>query len=193
MDLKEENMLVKEILTNVAYLLDDNKLIEAISQDNFTGHLLEDKNLLIKCVNYVNNIIATEYFHIDETVTIDNSNGLIPYTSITQKTIFDIVEIKGAFGKKINFKTTTNGIETKKGKLTVKFLYMPEDVAYDDNITCYPTKINARIFAYGVASEYLFIKGNFDEGDIWDNRFKNALKSIQRNHKEIIMPNRRWQ
>ena len=185
-------MTVKEILTNVAYLLDDNKLIGAIESDNFIGGTLADKNLLIKCINYVNNIIATEYFHVEGVEEVYNYNGVIPFDEISKNTIFDIVEVRGSFDNKLNFKILHNGIETKKGKVKVKYLYMPADVGYDDEILCYPTKMNERIFAYGVASEFLFIKGNFDEGDIWDKRFKDALLSLRHNHREMIMPNRRW-
>lgn len=192
MDIKGDNMTVKEILTNVAYLLDDTKLITAIESDTFSGNTLTDRNLLVKCVNYINNIIATEYFHVEDEVEVYNYTGVVGYKEISSKTIFDIVEVRSSFDNKINFKILPNGVETKKGKLKIKYLYMPEEVGYDDKITCYPTKMNERIFAYGVASEFLFIKGNFDEGDIWDTRFKNGLASLRHNHREMIMPNRRW-
>ena len=185
-------MKVKNILTNVAYLLDDEKLLSAIENDSFVGGVLSDKNLLVKCVNYVNNIIATEYLHVDELVDASSTSGVIPFSAISNKTIYNIVEVQSSFGHKIDFKVTSNGVETKKGKVKIRYYYMPEDVDYEDEIKCYPTKINERIFAYGVASEFLFIKGNFDDGDIWDTRFKNSMQSINQNHKEIKMPQRSW-
>ncbi len=186
-------MTVKEILTNVAYLLDDNRLIVAITDDIFIGNLLNDKKLLVKCVNFINNMIATEYFPLTDVVEVRNTSGVIPFSDVSTNTIFDVIEIVDNFGQKVQFKITDKGIETAKGKLKIRYNYLPNEVDYLSNITCYPIKINSRIFAYGVVGEYLFIKGNFDDGEVWDNRFKNSMLSIQRKRKEIVMRKRRWE
>ncbi len=185
-------MTVKEILTDVAYLLDDAKLINAISTDTFNGNLVNDKNLLVKCVNFVNNIIATEHFPLIATAELTTITHNISYSRISDKTIFDVINVKDGFGYSVPFKLTSDGIETAKGNLKITYCYLPEDVEYTSTISAYPLKINSRIFAYAVASEYMFIKGNFDEGEIWENRFKNAIQSIQHPRRNVVMPKRRW-
>ncbi len=185
-------MTVKQIITDVAYLLDDNRLLTAINTDNFAGHLQNEQNLLVKCVNFVNNIIATDYFPLISSKKLLTNVNTVPFSDITKSTIFDILQVKDDYGYVTPFKVTNEGVETVKGNITIKYAYLPEDVTYDSSITAYPIKINTRIFAYGVASEYLFIKGNYDDGEIWEERFKNAMKALQRTRKNVVMPKRRW-
>ena len=52
-------------------------------------------------------------------------------------------------------------------------------MAVSDNLTCFETQVNERMFVYGALSEYLFVKGNFDEAQMWEEKFNNELKQFQ--------------
>ena len=73
----------------------------------------------------------------------------------------------------------------------IEYSYFPSEVSIDSDINYY-TKVNTLTFAMGVVGEYLFLKGNIDEGAIWDKRFKQSLFSCVRPKRSIVMPKRRW-
>jgi hypothetical protein len=106
--------------------------------------------------------------------------------------IYDIVSVKTLSGKDINYVLTTNGIVVKSGTYIVKYTYFPKDVGYDDVISNFPTKVSERIFVYGVVSEYLYVKGVFDEAQMWEERFKNEMQSLIRPQKSAKLKMSRW-
>ena len=52
--------------------------------------------------------------------------------------------------------------------------------------------LSARIYAYGVASEFLLVSGVSSDAEIWEERFKESLFMLSRKHGEHLLPKRRW-
>lgn len=184
-------MNVKKILLNVCTMLQLSE--EATDIEN--NHQSEEVKLLVACLNYVNNIIATDYIKIYKTVEVDvkNSGDIVPFSKISQHTFLGIKSVKNKQANKINFKITDSGVQVAKGgKLLIRYAYFPDDVSINDNITCYKTKINERILAYGVAGEYLFIKGIVDDASMWDMRFKRELLVVCRKLTQPVLPSRKF-
>lgn len=151
-------------------------------------------NLLVSCVNLCNNIVATDYIPLTRTSVINNSNGIIPIDSVDNgnKTIYEILNVKNKFDESQVFKIVGNDIKTVKGFIQINYSYFPDSVELDSIISCYLTKLTDRIFAYGVACEYCFIKGMYDDASMWDARFKDSMKTICRPKKNITIPARSW-
>lgn len=187
-------MQVNEILRNVAVMLQLNEILNIVNgKASADKDQQEELDLLISCVNFTNNIIASDYIKITEMVEVDNSTGCVYFENITDKHILDIIKVEDKFNNKIKFSITPDGIKTIKGNVFVKFAYFPNLIFnLNDEITCYKTRLNERVFAYGVAAEYLFIKGNIEDATMWDMRFKNALLSIQGRLRDVQIPKRRW-
>jgi len=151
-----------------------------------------DLKLLLNCVNLINDTIATDYINLKETLNITNISGRLKYKDLTDKHIYKIISVKDAFDNGLAFKADMNGITCPTGDIKITYSYFPKTVGFNDEINCYGCSLTERVFAFGVVSEYLFIKFNYDDAAIWDDRFKNAMKNIVRHRKEIIMPKRRW-
>ena len=64
-------------------------------------------------------------------------------------------------------------------------------LSIDDDIDFF-NNINVYVLAEGVVSEYLFLKGDFEESYVWDDKFKNSLKSILRVKRRIVTPAKGW-
>ncbi len=176
-------MFVKKILQNVATLLQLKNVAKFLKSADFpdvTEELADEINLLVDCVNFVNNIIATDYIQLKKTVSIATKNGKIPFTDLSQSTIYNIVSVKDSSGNKLVFKVFPEYLKTVVGNVFVSFAFFPDDVELTGSVSDYATKLSERIFAYGVASEYLFIKGNIDDAAMWNERFKQGLKIITR-------------
>lgn len=159
-----------------------------------TDENLKEINLLVSCVNLCNNIVATDYIPLTRTAVISNSNGTIPISSVDngRKTIYEILNVKNKFDESQVFKIIGNDIKTVKGFVQINYSYFPDSVDLESDINCYITKLTDRIFAYGVACEYCFIKGMYDDASIWDVRFKESMKTICRPKKNMIIPSRSW-
>ena len=105
--------------------------------------------------------------------------------------IIEIKNVTNVNGSPIKYKITNAGIELKVNKAIIKYSYFPKDIVVTDDIDYY-TKINEYIMAQGVISEYLFLKGDFEESYIWDKRFKNSIISLMRPKRNIVTPAKRW-
>lgn len=183
-------MEVKNIIKKATSIIDVN-LYEAIENDNLNELQQKEIRVLVNCVNLTISNIASNYFKLYDGIEIDNLNGIIPYSKISSRQIFDIVSVKKSTEKQ-PFTIKSNGLNTTKGKVTIKYSYFPDDVDYDGVVDCFPVKVSERVVVYGVLSEYLYIKGLFDEAVAWEDRFKKEMKSVSRPQKNINLKKRGW-
>lgn len=182
-------MKVKKILLNVCTMLQLNDVANEIELNEKS----EEVNLLLACLNYVNNIIATDYIKIYKTTQtiVSDCSKVIEFSNISNHTFLGIKSVTDQRGNSINFSITDSGIiVNKSGTVRIRYACFPDEVDLKDCITDYKTKINERIFAYGVAAEYLFIKGVIDDASMWDVRFKRELLTITRKLNQTILPAR---
>ena len=185
-------MLVKNVVLSALNMLQNNDLVVALRSDaELTSDQKEELDLIVMCVNWVNNIIATEYIKLKEKVTLHNTDNKLLYKDISSKNILDIVNVCDEYGNKLKFKAEYDGIITKQGKLQITYAFIPNEITIDDEID-FKTHITERVFAYGVLAEYFFVKGVFDDASVWDIRFKQALQTIRRSLKEVKVLKREW-
>ena len=184
-------MKVKEILKNCAVLLDDLTLYKCIEKGEYTPQENEIKDLLIECTNLTNARIASEYVFLKEEVEKQTQNGEIFLKDLSDKRVYDVVGVKKE-GYSVKFSVKNGYLYTESGNIKIEFAYLPEKHAIDDTIDYYSGRVSERVFAYGVVAEYLTIKGNVDDANVWNEKFVSALSQSYKKHREIIVPRRRW-
>ena len=185
-------MLVKEIIKKVLNYTGNYELSNAIESGEYTTTQQRDIDLLVDCINLTNSNIATNYVKLIKSKKVQNTTGIISYSKVTNEMIFNIISVTTSGGEKVNFTVKNDGIETKKGEVIIKYSYFPADVQLEDSILIYPTKVNERIFVFGVISEYYYAKGVFDEAQIWEEKFKLEMRNIMRIPTCRIIKKRRW-
>ena len=122
-----------------------------------------------------------------------NKDPLIAFENIDNEAILDIVSIKDLYGDKVPFSITSSGVKVNySGYVNITYSHFPAEVQENDQINDFKTKLNERIFAYGVASEFLFIKGSVDDSSMWDTRFKRELLTLNRPGKSLHIPARKF-
>lgn len=188
-------MKVQQIIKTALTLINEPDTYNNISSgklDILTDNDKATYNALISCVNLTNNVLATEYYPLKQTINI-NSSGKLSYSDISSSlAISQILKVEGGFGG-VRFKEYPDYIETPKGNFKITFTYLPKTIAnINESILCYPTKLTERIFAYGVVSEYYFIMGMYDDAVVWDARFKNSLQTVLKPKHEVKIKNRLW-
>jgi len=151
----------------------------------------EDLELLLNCINLVCNTIATDYINIVDSNTVNNT-GLVKWKDISNSPIYKIIKVKNCYGQTIPFVVTQDGLECEKGTIKIIYTKFPKEYSYNEQIKEFNSLLTERIFAMGVVSEFLFIKGNSDDASVWEDRFKNSMRNIVRTQKEVKLPKRRW-
>lgn len=186
-------MKVKDILINVAKIMELDQLYDYLTSTDMVAS--DDVNgcieKLLLAINMTNSVIASQYVELTDVAYVQVYDGVIDYKNISDKNIIEIKDVTSFNGSPIEYKLCSNGIYVDDYMVNVKFSYFPSDVGLDDNIDYY-SKMNSITFAYGVIAEYLFLKGDFEESNIWDNKFKQTLSSIIRPKRNIVTPAKRW-
>lgn len=184
-------MKVKEILKNCAILLDDLALAKSMETGEYTAQEGEVRDLLLECCHFANTRIASEYIFLKDEVEIFSSNGVVSLDKITSKNLLDIISVKKD-GYPITFTVRSGALYAQSGNLLIQFAYLPEKPNLNGEIGYYPGRINERVFAYAIVSEYLAIKGNIDDSNMWNEKFESCISKIYVKHREIVMPKRSW-
>jgi len=190
-------MKVLEIVRLAATYLQLNNLLETTM---LGGSRAPNKNevadiyLLVLCCNLTSNIMATDYIKLFKSVATRSVNGKVNIEQLTAdgSRLHTVVRITNRNGNRLVYKMFNDYIKTASGDVEVLFTYIPKDVELQEEITDYPQRITERIVAYGVASEFSYIKAMYDDATIWDIRFKNALLSVATEKTGINMPARGW-
>lgn len=183
-------MNVKNILKITSTLLQMDDVNSALSAEIYNPSSdieAEIKNMLAS-LNYVISIVACDYYPVIAKKEITTTNGIISNSNIcSTNQILGVKKVLSENSTNLEFKTTYDGIETRSGKVNVIYAYFPADVTISSDFDYFPIKLTERIFAYGVAGEYLFMKGNVDDASMWDLRFKEALRSALKPIHSIIL------
>ncbi len=68
---------------------------------------------------------------------------------------------------------------------------MPKEQSLDGTLEC-DFRINKDVVALGAISEYALMVGEYEKGNVYDEKYKEALKNIAVSAKEIRIKRRAW-
>lgn len=148
-------------------------------------------NLLIRCTDLTLKEIATDFLPLKKKVIINTNDKKLEYADFASP-VLKIIEVK-KHGKKIDFKLFSTYIElSQSGEIEVVYNALPASVSsLAANIDEVANIVEPRILAYGVAKEYCYISSLYDEGAMWEEKFKNALASLTKSRVTKVKA-RRW-
>ncbi len=181
-------MTMKNAVYYAAMLLQLDDTLSAIER----GELDDEALRLIRCANLVVAEIGTEYYPLKAEVTLSTTNnGEISYADFPSRPI-EIYRVESESGASVSFACLSDRIVLpKKGKYRFTYSLEPPLLDLDESIP-FPTKITARIVAYGTACEYCLISGMTDEALTWDKRYKDAVREAIYPKAEKRVKRRRW-
>lgn len=184
-------MTVKEIIAIAFGFVGERELAEKI-QTTAELNSAETKklNLMHKYFNFLNQEIATDYLPLLITEDIDVKNSTLNFSTLS-KNLLSIYAVKGKYGRNVRYRKYPNYVEIMGHATKLTYSYLPEELSIDGNVD-FSNGLTARIFAYGLASEYLLCDGLGDEAEVWEERFKESLFVLSRKHTEMCLPKRNW-
>lgn len=145
---------------------------------------------MLKCLDLVQNEVATEFIPLAKIEEVHPIDFKLDFSSLS-KTPISIVWARDKFGRSLRFKTFADHIIIFSNFAKLKYFYMPEAINSLENPISEPL-LPMRIYAYGVAREFLLGQNLNDEANIWEVRFKDSLAVFAQKKKEVKMPCRRW-
>ncbi len=170
--------MIKQIFLKTSQLLnrDDiykelNKIttIEECSNQSIQSDIVR----MINYYNFVINTIFENYISLETTEEVlTNENGEVFYSSFSQ-TPNKIITVLNSSNQKCSHKILINKILTdlSNQKIKVVYNYVPSEINDLNQGINYPSVLNDKIVCYGIASEFLASKDQFDKSEFWKNKF----------------------
>ena len=185
-------MTVKEVLTLASQFLNKEDDFEdyIAGVDSFPSKSFK---VLLNALNIINSEIANDYFPLMIEEEIDIQNNKIYFDDLTKK-VKDVYSVS-SLDKSMSyrFKAFENYLNVSAGgRVVITYSYVPEVLILTDELATFGGKISARAFALGVAAEYLYINGIFDEAAVWHKRFIDSIIANQSKKGIVKMPKRKW-
>ena len=188
-------MTIKNILKIACLFLGKENIVNVLNLEDYETASDSEKSevqFLISCLNLVYEEVATDYIplYVRENVSLDDNKILIKSLS---KKLLEVISIKDRNGYKVKYKNFPNHLEVDGVASEILYRYQPDEISkIDDEIECFSNKITEKVFAFGVAMEYCFIQGLYDDAQIWEKRFKDALLVRASKKSNMKLPVRRW-
>lgn len=188
-------MNIKNVIKTACLFLGKEDLENTVALGGQTAESASDikeLNMLLRCFNLVYSEIANDYVSLLHTEDITTDNGKIDYSNLS-KNLLEVKSLTDQNGYRVNYVLYPGHILTKVDKVIITYSYEPDALkSYEDEILEFSKKVCERTLAYGVAMEYCFISGLYDDAQIWEKRFKDALLVKNRKKSEMRLPKRRW-
>lgn len=183
-------MKVKDIVILALDFCHEEELASLMRTENptLTDEQQEKIDSMTRSFNLVYEEIASQYLPIIAKQKVETKGGRVDFSQLTGGVI-DIVEVRDSHNRKIRFRKFNDYFVTLANEVTVLYKIKPNAFTLGGEFS---STLPERVFAYGVAREQLYLLGVSDEGDIYDNRFKDSLLVLLGKTKEIVMPARRW-
>lgn len=146
---------------------------------------------LMRAANLVVSEIASEYFPLLKEENIETENGIIEYTTLSER-LLDVISLKNSSGENVRFKLFPTYLKTREGgEFTLTYQYMPPTLDVTSALP-YDIKISPRLFALGICSEYCLLSGMYEEGVMFDKKYREAIRAALSFKGEHKVASRRW-
>lgn len=182
-------MKVKDVIVKACDFIGKDELASNL----ITGAEVPEENLalqqkLVKCFNLIREEIASEYqpiLHVEKFIV---KNFKLELSSFENEVV-EIYSIKDRFGRNVHYKIFDGYIFVCGKDVEVIYSTIAQELEINDEFS---SNLPERIFAYGVAREYFFLSGLYEDANIWEERFKGALQIMLRRKSEVKVPRRSW-
>lgn len=187
-------MTIKNIVLTAAGFLGREDIIGylegRVTDNDEISALSGESQILVRCANLVINRLATEYIPIKTVENVNSVNGKITYASLLEN-VMDVIKVYDYHENPVSYKLYPLYIKTRPDAVKVEYTFVPRKYKIDEKIAYEERVVPERVIAYGVAAESCMIDGNYDEGRLWDKRFKESVKNLSV-PKKCVLKARSW-
>ena len=146
---------------------------------------------LIRCFNVVENELALDYLPLCAEDTLASPTGRVLFSQLTYPAV-RVISVKDESGNRVKFRLFPDCIKTQPGRIQVAYTYTPKEKTVKDS-SDFVLQTSKRLFSYGMASEYCLAAGLYEEAEIWDKKYKDAVEAAYRVSPSKVLKSRRWE
>lgn len=184
-------MTVKDIIKLVCDIVGESEIAQKLCQQQPLSEAEQRKvDQMTNCFNLVNQEIASDYLPLLKKETLKEETSIVNYALLSE-TVVHILEVKNRFGISLKFRLFPNYAQVCGRAKTVVYSFLPKELTQESEVEML-CGLSPRVYAYGVASEYLLIDGLSEDAEIWEERFKESLFMLSRKSGEHCLPRRKW-
>ena len=184
-------MKVRELLADVAKILEDEELANAIltssEKQNQTYKVKTER--LLYAYNLVLSDVSLNY--LAPTFT-EKVVGKIFNTDDLSNACKKIVSIVDGSGNIVKYKIDKNIIYLSKNEGYVTYEYIPKFKGIEEEFEYENKIISKRAFCYGVCAEYCLFCSRVEEAQNWENKFRQAVEVIIDHSPKRLKAGVRW-
>ena len=183
-------MLVKDVIKEAGELVGIATAVNAFldGEKNVGEKVVET---LLTCYQLVENELALDYYPLVTEEEIATDTGKLDF-EILQKPVVRFLAVRDVYGKHLPYDLYVGYLKTEPGILKIKYTYTPTTKKDRDGVCECALGVSSRMMAYGVASEYCFISGLYEEGEVFAKKYREAIASVYRVQKSKTISSRRW-
>lgn len=183
-------MTILEVVETVDTILNIG-IIDCINPDeDKIAQLQRDDDVasIVSCCNYVLEELYRSSFVDCHTTVVEATEGVIDVSNLK---MLRVLALRDAEGNKARIMQGEGCLYAPyDGKFNLTYARAPADVDLLSDLPANP-RMTFRIFIYGVITEYLRRRGDFDQSLSWDEKYQNALTAVATSPQRS-MPTRRW-
>lgn len=146
---------------------------------------------LLSCYKLVENELALDYYPLVTEEEIATDTGKLDF-GILKKPVVRFLAVRDVYGKHLPYDLYVGYLKTKPGILKIKYTYTPTAKKEINGVCECALGVSSRMMAYGVASEYCFISGLYEDGEIFAKKYREAISAVYRAQKSKTIASRRW-
>lgn len=184
--------MLKNILIKTAELINRDDIISNLkkhdSLDELTNEsVASDVCKLISYCNYILNDIFENYYYLNKSEEISSDENNRIYYSQFQSTPTKIISVKTISNINTLYSINSTFITTNapNQNFIVNYNYIPNELKIFNDDLNIPYNLNIKTICYGIASEFLASKDQFEKSEFWKNKylyeiFKSKIKKERR-------------
>ena len=183
-------MTVKECVRLAAVNLGIAEEVNAFLNGENSQSGQKKTELLLSCFNTVENELALDYLPLIAEDTVSSDTGVVQYGAL-ENSVVRVIAVFDQWGEAVKFNLFPAYLKTQPGQVKIRYAYTPvkKDI---DGVSDYETRVSARLVAYGMAEEYALTTGLFEEGAVWNRKYKEAIEAAYATQPCARIRSRRW-
>ena len=188
--------MLGKIIKNIALILDDQQTLKNLSEieNNPEIQMSTSTQTYITLVNFVLTNIAENFLCYSCTQEfVSDLNCKIELVDF-RYTPCNIKHVKNESFRNTKFYVSLDHIyvDNPNRVYFVEYCFVPPDLTNLTDTVMLPIGLDYKAICYAVVSEYYASKLQFTEANIWELKYKQCLKNLNRTYKDIRFASGRW-
>ena len=170
--------MIKQLLKKCAELINRDDILDSLkttdSVDDISNTTIQ--NDIIRLISYFNFVVSNifeNYINLTETESLVSDENNRIYFSLFKKKPIKIISVKNPSNTNTHYSLHASFINTNSPntEFNVTYNFVPSEAKDLNDEFEIPYNLNTKIICYGIVSEFLASKDQFEKSEFWKNKF----------------------